>query len=92
MPDNNHLPSSKSKEGEAKTQRLLLSTIFVSAGSGGTFAAAVALWISERPEALVLFILFLSVLLYVTAEAGLGQMLIQSAKELSAGDQVERVD
>lgn len=92
MPDNKRLPPSKVKEVEAKTRRLLLSTIFVSAGSGGTFAVAAAFWINERSEALVLFILFLSVLLYVTAEAGFGQMLIQSARELSAGDQAEGVD
>ena len=61
MPDNKRLPPSKVKEVEAKTRRLLLSTIFVSAGFGGTFAVAAAFWINERSEALVLFILFLSV-------------------------------
>jgi len=81
MIKSNGLPASRARQ---TTQRLLLATIFVSAGAGAAFSAAAALWISERSEALVLFILFLSVILYVVAEAGLGQMLIQSIRELSS--------
>ena len=76
---NNNRPSaSKTKK---KTQRLLLATIFTSAGAGTAFSAAASLWINERSEAMVLFILFISVILYVVAEAGLGQMLIRSIRE-----------
>jgi hypothetical protein len=84
--NNQGLSASKAKQ---KIQRLLLATIFTSAGAGTAFSAAASLWINERSEALVLFILFLSVALYVVAEAGFGQMLIQSVRNLSTNDSPE---
>jgi predicted membrane-bound spermidine synthase len=75
-----------------RTRRLLLATIFVSAGAGAAFSAAASLWISERSEALVLFILFVSVILYVVAEAGFGQMLIQSVRDFAVDESSEAQD
>lgn len=66
---------------EKRTRRLLLTTIFVSAGAGAVFMEALTLWIDGQPEALVLGVLFAAVLLYVVAETAVGDKLIASAKE-----------